>query len=89
MEIAASNAIAAAQPAKPAVKAHTATTTHTTHTATTAAQRRKAAAAAARPPKLVFTNERFKAYELTYSGGATLVFSGETRITRARPNMSP
>ncbi len=78
MEIAASNAIAAAQPAKPAVKAHTATTTHTTHTATTAAQRRKAAATPPAPAKLVFTNERFKAYELTYSGGATLVFSGET-----------
>ena len=26
----------------------------------------------------MFTNERFKAYELTFSGGATLVFSGET-----------
>ena len=83
MEIAASNAIAAAQPpAKPAAKARSATTTHTaasTHTATTtAAQRRKAAAATPAPTKLVFTNERFKAYELTYSGGATLVFSGET-----------
>ena len=77
MEIAASNAIAAAQPpAKPAVKPHTAATTHTA--TTTAAQRRKAAAAPPAPPKLVFTNERFKAYELTYSGGATLVFSGET-----------
>jgi hypothetical protein len=77
MEIAASNAIAAAQPpVKPAVKAHTATTAHTA--TSTAAQRRKAAAAPPAPPKLVFTNERFKAYELTYSGGATLVFSGET-----------
>ena len=76
MEIAASNAIAAAQPpVKPAVKAHTATTAHS---ATTATQHRKAAAAPPSPPKLVFTNERFKAYELTYSGGATLVFSGET-----------
>ncbi len=76
MEIEASKAIAASEPAvKPATKAHTA---HTAHTATTAAQRRKAAAAAAAPPKLVFTNERFKAYELTYSGGATLVFSGQT-----------
>jgi hypothetical protein len=27
----------------------------------------------------VFTNVRFKAYELTYSGGATLVFSGEAQ----------
>jgi hypothetical protein len=72
MEIAASSAIAAAQPpVKPATKAHTTT-------ATTAAQRRKAAAAPPAPPKLVFTNERFKAYELTFSGGATLVFSGET-----------
>jgi hypothetical protein len=71
MEIAASSAIAATEPpVKPTAKAHTA--------ATTAAQRRKAAAAPPSPPKLVFTNERFKAYELTYSGGATLVFSGET-----------
>jgi hypothetical protein len=71
MEIAAANAIAAsAPPAKTAPKPHTA--------ATTAAQRRRAAAAAAAPPKPVFTNERFKAYELTYSGGATLVFTGET-----------
>jgi hypothetical protein len=70
MEIAASSAIAASQPpVKPTPKAHT---------ATTPAQRRKAAAAPPSPPKLVFTNERFKAYELTYSGGATLVFSGET-----------
>jgi hypothetical protein len=76
MEIAASNAVAAAQPpVKPAVKAHTTTTAHP---ATTAAQRRKTAAAPPAPPKLVFTNERFKAYELTFSGGATLVFSGET-----------
>ena len=70
MEIAASNAIAAAQPpVKPAAKAHT---------ATTAAHHRKTATTPSAPPKLVFTNERFKAYELTYSGGATLVFSGET-----------
>ncbi len=42
------------------------------------------------PPKPVFTNERFKAYELTYSGGATLVYSAEdARITPARRNMSP
>src|SRR5882757_2933461 len=71
MEIAAGKAIvAAAPPAKAAPKPHTA--------ATTTAQRHRAAAAAAVPPKPVFTNERFKAYELTYSGGATLVFSGET-----------
>jgi hypothetical protein len=70
MEIAAANAIAAAAPP--------AKTTPKPHTATTVAQRRKAAAAAAAPPKPVFTNERFKAYELTYSGGATLVFTGET-----------
>ncbi len=70
MEIAAANAIAAAAPpVKPTPKPHT---------ATTAAQRRRAAATAAAAPKPVFTNERFKAYELTYSGGATLVFSGET-----------
>ena len=77
MEIAASSAVAASEPpVKPAPKTHTATTAHTA--TTTAAQRRKAAAAPPPPPKLVFTNERFKAYELTYSGGATLVFSGET-----------
>ena len=71
MEIAAASAIAAAAPpAKTAPKPHTATTT--------VAQRRRAAAAAAAPPKPVFTNERFKAFELTFSGGATLVFSGET-----------
>jgi hypothetical protein len=70
MEIAASNAIAAAAPP---VKV-----TPKAHTATTATQRRRAAATPPPPPKLVFTNERFKAYELTYSGGATLVFSGET-----------
>jgi hypothetical protein len=70
MEIAAASAIAAAAPpAKTAPKPHT---------ATTVAQRRKAAAAAAAPAKPVFTNERFKAFELTFSGGATLVFSGET-----------
>jgi hypothetical protein len=70
MEIAAGNAIAAAAPP--------AKTTPKPHTATTVAQRRRAAAAAAAPPKPAFTNERFKAYELTYSGGATLVFTGET-----------
>jgi hypothetical protein len=71
MEIAAANAIAAAAPpAKTTPKPRTA--------ATTAAQRRKAAAKASAAPTPVFTNERFKAYELTFSGGATLVFSGET-----------
>jgi hypothetical protein len=70
MEIAAANAIAAAAPP---VK-----TTPKPHTATTAAQRRRAAATAAAAPKPVFTNERFKAYELTFSGGATLVFTAET-----------
>jgi hypothetical protein len=71
MEIAAATAIAAAAPpVKTTPKPHTA--------ATTAAQRRRAATTAAAAPKPVFTNERFKAYELTFSGGATLVFSGET-----------
>jgi hypothetical protein len=71
MEIAAANAIAAAAaPVKTTPRPHT--------TATTAAQRRRAAATAATAPSPVFTNERFKAYELTFSGGATLVFSGET-----------
>jgi hypothetical protein len=75
MEIAAANAIAATEPAP----AKTTTRVHTA--AATAAQRRKAAAAAASPPKpaFTFTNERFKAYELTYSAGATLVYSAETK----------
>ena len=29
-------------------------------------------------PQPVFTNERFKAYELSYSGGATLVYTAES-----------
>jgi hypothetical protein len=71
MEIAASAAIAAAAPpVKIAPKTHTA--------ATTTQRRRTASKTPPTPPQLVFTNERFKAYELTYSGGATLVFSGET-----------
>jgi hypothetical protein len=70
MEMAAANAIAAAAPpAKPTPKPRTATAT---------TQRRKAATTVASAPKPVFTNERFKAYELTFSGGATLVFTGET-----------
>jgi hypothetical protein len=71
LEIAAGNAIVASEPpVKPPTKAHA---------ATTAAQRRKATTTAPPTPKFVFTNERFKAYELNYSGGATLVFSGETQ----------
>jgi hypothetical protein len=70
MEIAAGAAVAASEPpVKTAVKPHA---------ATTPAQRRKAATTPPPAPKFVFTNEHFKAYELTYSGGATLVFSGET-----------
>jgi hypothetical protein len=69
MEIAAANAIAATAPP---VK-----TTAKPHAATTATQRHKAATAAPSTPKPAFTNERFKAYELTYSGGATLVYSAE------------
>jgi hypothetical protein len=68
MEIAAAAAVAATEPpAKPKP-----------HVATTPAQRRKASSAPAASPTPVFTNEIFKAYELTYSGGATLVFSGQT-----------
>ncbi len=72
MEIAASNAIAATEPPVKPVrpKAHTA--------ASTAQRRHTASTAPPASPQYVFTNERFKAYELTYSGGATLVFSGET-----------
>jgi hypothetical protein len=66
MEIAAAAAIAATEPpAKPK-----------THAAATPAQRRKTSTTATPTP--AFTNELFKAYELTYSGGATLVFSGQT-----------
>jgi hypothetical protein len=70
MEIAASSAIAATEPpVKAAPKAHAAASAQRRHTASTAAPA---------SPQYVFTNERFKAYELTYSGGATLIFSGET-----------
>jgi hypothetical protein len=68
MEIAAAAAIAATEPpVKPK-----------THVAATPAQRRKASTAPPASPTPVFANEMFKAYELTYSGGATLVFSGQT-----------
>jgi hypothetical protein len=69
MELAAGTAVTASEPP--------AKTTAKPHATTTAARRRKPATPPP-PPKYVFTNERFKAYELTYSGGATLVFSGET-----------
>ena len=70
MEIAASDAIVASEPpVKAAPKSHP---------AAASAQRHKTSTAATPSPKLEFTNERFKAYELTYSGGATLVFSAET-----------
>ena len=69
MEIAAAAAIAAtAPPVKITPKSHPAPAA--------AARRRTAATPPA--PKPVFTNVRFKAYELTFSGGATLVYSGET-----------
>jgi hypothetical protein len=75
MEIAAGNAIAAAAPpAKSTAKPRT-------HTAATTTPRRKTSTTPPASPKPVFTftNEQFKAYELTFSGGATLVFSGETQ----------
>jgi hypothetical protein len=73
METAASSAVAATEPpAKAPAKPHTTTTT------TTTTQRRKAATTPPPAPTYKFTNERFKAYELTYSGGATLVYYGET-----------
>jgi hypothetical protein len=66
MEIAAHDAIVASEPpVKSAARSHV---------AAPSTQRHKASPA---PPKPVFTNEHFKAYELTYSGGATLVFSGD------------
>ncbi len=68
MQIAATAAIAATEPA---VK------TTPRPRASTAAARRRASAAAASPAKAVFTNERFKAFELTFSGGATLVYTAE------------
>jgi hypothetical protein len=68
MEIAAAAAIAATEPpVKPKA-----------HAAATPAQRRRASATPPASPIPVFANELFKAYELTYSGGATLVFSGQT-----------
>jgi hypothetical protein len=72
MQIAAASAIAATEP--PVKKA----ATTRSHAAATTAQRRKAAATPA-APKPVFTNERFKAYELSYSGGATLVYTAEVQ----------
>jgi hypothetical protein len=70
MEVAAAAAVAATEPAvKPKPR---------THAAATPAQRRKASTAPSASPTPAFTNEVFKAYELTYSGGATLVFSGQT-----------
>jgi hypothetical protein len=73
MEIAAGNAIAAAAPPPKSVPKPR------THTATTAAARRKTSTTPPAVATPVFTNEQFKAYELTFSGGATLVFSGETQ----------
>jgi len=73
MRTAAAAAIAASEPKPPAPKVTR------THTATTAAQRRRAAAAAAAAPAPTFTNERFKAYELTYNAGATLVYTAQTQ----------
>ena len=70
MEAAAAKAIAGAQPQPKAAPRP--------HTATTAAQRRRAPAKPQEAPAPVFTNVHFKAYELTYSGGATLVYSAET-----------
>ena len=73
MEIAATAALAVTPAvAKPAVRRRVGAA------AAAPAQRRKAAAAA-KDTKTVFTNERFKAYELTYNAGATLVFSAETK----------
>ena len=63
---------------KPAAKStvHTGTTTAQTQTQTrTQARRRKAAAPA--PPAL--SDEEFHAYELSYGGGATLVFSADLK----------
>jgi hypothetical protein len=74
MEIAAGNAIAAAAP-----PAKTTPKPRTRAAAAPATQRRKTSAPPPAPPTPVFTNEQFKAYELTFSGGATLVFSGETQ----------
>ena len=69
MELAAASAIAATNPGKGHRQAAC---------ATTAAQRGRRPLPRTASPKHVFTNERFKAYELTYSGGATLVSPGET-----------
>ena len=64
MEIAAGDAVTASEPAvKPPLKSRT---------VAASAQRRKATTKATASPKFVFTNERFKAYELTYSGGGDI-----------------
>ncbi len=73
MQIAAASAIAATAPP---VKA---TTTRSHNAAAGTAQRRKAAATPAAAPKPAFINERFKAYELSYSGGATLVYTAQVQ----------
>jgi hypothetical protein len=77
MEIAAGQAIAAA--ATPAKSTAKSTAKPRTHPATATTPRRKPSTTPASVPPPVFSNEQFKAYELTYSGGATLVFSGETQ----------
>ncbi len=86
MQIAATAAIAATEPpVKTATRPRTTTaataptTAHGTNPTTTVATRRRATTTAVAPPKAVFTNERFKAYELTYSGGATLVYTAQTQ----------
>jgi hypothetical protein len=76
MEIAAGTAIvAAAPPAKSPAKPRT----HTAATTTTPRRKKSITPPPAAKPLFTFTNEQFKAYELTFSGGATLVFSGETQ----------
>ncbi len=70
IQMAATAAIRATEPqAKTATRARTATATRPRSASTTAPA----------PAKAVFTNERFKAFELTYSGGATLVYTAETQ----------
>ncbi len=72
MELAAGDAVAASEPpAKTPAKPHAATTS--------TPRKKPSTTPPPTTPKYVFANERFKAYELTYSGGATLVFSGETQ----------
>jgi hypothetical protein len=74
MEVLAQKALAPPPPAKAVTTKTHAAKPH----ATAAAARRRRKVAAPGPPPPVLTDEHFKAFELTYGGGATLVFSAQS-----------